>query len=180
MRVSRRLGVIVGLVWLSWVLAASYPLVRAAAGWRPEAIGPDVPYLLLPPGTLTDVVSSVSHFAWIIVIAIGCCVPVEAAKVMSRTLTRPVFAYVVLLIFQLALVGDFVRTYAYDWWCYLRVLAGFGRIDSLSWMRTSVTRTPWLAALVAVGATLLLLGVIGRARRDEGVVAANVRPPNAA
>lgn len=143
-------------VWCSAALAVSYRIVGDNITWRPEAIGPDVPYLLLPRGTQTDVVSSVSYFVWILGVAWLCCFPVELAKLLSRSLPRPVCGYVSLVLFQLLVFADVLRTYAYDWWRYVLWILGIRDIHSTSWMITSVARLPWLTCVAAVAVTALL------------------------
>lgn len=101
---------VLALVWSSWLLAWGYPFLHRLHGWCPEAIGPDVPYLLLPTGTRTDVVSSVLYFVWTVIVAVICCIPTEAAKMTIRSFARPVLGYLLLLVFQSVLVGDFLRT----------------------------------------------------------------------
>ncbi|HSY50110.1 MAG TPA: hypothetical protein VLC46_14945 [Thermoanaerobaculia bacterium] len=44
------------------------------------------------------------------IVAVICCIPTEAAKMTIRSFARPVLGYLLLLVFQSVLVGDFLRT----------------------------------------------------------------------
>lgn len=148
---------LIGLIWFSWFAAASYPLIRDLVHWRPEAFGPEVPYLLLTHGTKTDVMSSVSYFVWILVFGTVCCIPTEVAKFMARSLSWPAGVYFMLVGLQLILLGDTLRTYSYDWWRYLLSLSHLRGIEPLAWMDTSVARVPWISAAATASVTLLFL-----------------------
>jgi hypothetical protein len=150
---------IVILAWLSCGFAVAFPLIRSLFDWRPEAAGPELPYLLLPRGTPTDVMSSVSHLTWILIAAALCCVPLEAAKLLSRRIEHGVFAFIALLTLQVVLVGEFVKTYAYDWWRYLLSLAGVRPITPTTWMITNEGLRPWWTLAATLLVTLMLLGL---------------------
>jgi hypothetical protein len=172
---TRRILGVVGLVWCSWICAASYQFVSEFFAWRPEAIGPEIPYLLLAQGTKTNVVSSVSYFVWILGVGVACCIPTEAGKLIARASPRPVSAYIILLVFQGLLISDVLRTYAYDWWRYLLSLISVMRIDHLTWMQTSVARVPWPSGLAAVCLTLLLYALAALPTRRGTASEAEVR-----
>src|SRR5690349_3673084 len=153
---SRRYLAIVGLIWCSWLAAAGYRAISEFFCWRPEVIGPEIPYLLTVHGTRTDVVSSVSYFVSMLLLGGVCCMPIEAAKLRALSLRLPTLLYILLVALQLVLLGDVLRTYAYDWWRYLLSLAHIRMIDSSAWMRTSVARVPWVSGLATLCITLFL------------------------
>lgn len=172
----RRSFAVIGLVWCSWLAAASYRAISELFGWRPEIFGPEIPYLLMVPGTKTDVMSSVSYLVWVLFLGVGCCIPTEVAKLTARTLQRPVTAYVVLVGFQAILCGDVLRTYAYDWWRYLLSLAHVRSIGPLTWMETSVARVPWVSGISAVCVTMFLCYLTYCRPTPERTASAEFRP----
>lgn len=149
----QRRAVIVGSSWLAWLLATGAAPGWRAMGVRPQDWRPQIKYVLLPatpdPSCLY---SSVGEVLFVIVIGLLCCIPVELAKFRAGRFA----VYMALVVFQLLIVLDVVRSYAWDWW--LALLAFVITLPDVPQTHWSVAwKWPWISGAYLVAFTAWLL-----------------------
>jgi len=157
----QRRFVILSLSWLAWLLATGAAPAWRAMCVRPQDWPPQINYVLLParpdPSCLY---SSVAEVLFVIAVGLLCCIPVELAKFRAG---RPA-VYALLLIFQLLLVLDVVRSYAWDWW--LALLAFVITLPEIPQSHWSVAwKWPWVSGVYLAAFTARLL--LERRREDD-------------
>lgn len=156
----------------AWLLAIAFGLVKRQL-WLGGNYYPTLPLVSLPFDPRRDIVSSIPALFLVLVASAFCSAVVEISKFSVAKRGRPgVLAYLILTIFQIALIADMLRTYAHDWWIW-----------SLSWLglRTltetpnpqvgGISPIPWISGLL-LATTVLYLTIFlrrlpGRAESSE-------------
>jgi hypothetical protein len=149
-------------VLLSWMSGASlYFYLRE--GFPFHDLQPSLPLVSLPFDPRRDVVSSVPMLFFALVAAFVCASITEVAKARSvQQGRRAATFYIVLMVYQLILVADIFRAYAYDWWTWFLSWTGFGHLDSTGDLRAvSGLRLPWLSGIAALLA-IAIIGIVTR------------------
>jgi hypothetical protein len=127
----RILLVVVLPLAISWLLAASVPVITSLPGWHPQGGAPEVPFLLTPGAAGGHVRSSVYYFVVILAAATVSIAPIEISKfAVSR---HSSLLYIALVVQQLVTAADVVRANAWDWWMFLLSVAHVHEVDSWSW-----------------------------------------------
>jgi hypothetical protein len=133
----------------SWVMALAFPLLPWVAKWR--TLTPDIPFVLgsasaaAMPG---HVRSSVYYLIVVMLAAIACALPVEISKSAVGRAERGRWLYSVLLLQQLLVGLDVIRSHAGDWWLFILSVLHLYSIDRWSWMSRHITMVgswPWLS-----------------------------------
>jgi hypothetical protein len=141
-------------VIIAWLLTLTTPVVLKHFGMR-IATGPTLPFLL-STGPKGCVQSSPLHLLLVLGVAgVGISLA-EAAKIVLRSSA----VIVSVAVFQVALVLDCVRAYAWDWWTYIYVTGTGEVIDSLTSMRptpVSGVGWPWISGIAGALAIAVAL-----------------------
>lgn len=156
---GKRLFIPLAALSMSWIVVAIAPWLARYVPWRSD-YDPRVPNVaMIPWSPTTDVMSSVSGFFKVMVFAAVAWLTVEISKVALPPHSRKLYA--ALLVYQLVLAADAVRTHAPDWWVALAYWAGF----TLSTSRTHGGATPWVSFAGFLAAAALL---VWSARTGDG------------
>lgn len=129
MRVERY-GMLALLICCPAILAAFFTKLPAPAI---SDVGPFVSSVKLPSGSQSDVGSSVSHLFFVVSVAGLLALLIEIPKFMLAKRFKGAVAYPLLLLLQVVLIADCVRSKAEDWWTYGLHLANVRLIHSLTW-----------------------------------------------
>ena len=119
-----------------------------------------VPLVSVPRSEQGDVVSDVTGFALVVAWGLLCMLLVEPAKAGTASFLgrRRGALYSLLLLYQVILLGDTVRTHAFDWWKWLLSLVGAATLAASSEMRDIAGfHFPWLSCAGAVAVGILFV-----------------------
>lgn len=139
---------------ISWLVTLFTPALLRRFGAE-ISTGPSLPFMLTqdPGGCVRS-----SPIQLLLVLGVGATAAalaeVSKAAMRSRLLVPAVATY------QLAVVLDCVRAYAWDWWAYFYIVGTGGEIDALTWMDpvpVSAVTWPWISGVVGCAALLVLI-----------------------
>jgi hypothetical protein len=153
LKVSREVLVALIALFVSWLLAASTPLLRSVPGWNVAGGEPEIPFLLTPGAESVHVRSSVYFFVIVLAAGMVSVAPIEVSKFLLTARRRAPVVYGALSAQQVVTFTDVIRSNAADWWTYLLSVGQVYQIDEWSWMEphwSLIGRWPWPSALSAV------------------------------
>jgi hypothetical protein len=150
----RTKSIAVLVVVLAWSLSLTTPAVLKHFGMR-IATGPTLPFVL-STGAKGCVRSSRLHLLLLLSVAGVGISFAEAAKIVLRSPA----VIVSVAVFQVVLLFDCIRAYAWDWWTYIYVTGTGGVIDSLTAMSpiaVSGVTWPWISGVAGVLAIAVVI-----------------------
>ena len=151
---SQRTSAALATLVLSWAVLAAAPWIAALVPWR-SLYEPSLPSVgAVPWNPRGDFMSSVPALFQVLLLSGLAALLVEIPKaLLPRGRWR---SYLLLLTYQLALMADGLRTYAFDWWVWLLYWLGL-RSTGLESSLHAARPWPSLLAMIAL-ATFLWLG----------------------
>lgn len=160
---------VVGPVVGAWLVALlGFMVLRR--GSPLSDLQPSLPLVSLPFNAHRDVASSVPMLFAILAFALACALIVEPAKlaVCEQAHLRRI-GYVLLLVFQVSLVADVFRAYAYDWWRWTTTWLGFSQLREVIDLKdVAGLRIPWPSGVMAVCLAAYLAGSARFSRTETG------------
>jgi len=144
----------VSFLAISWMVTLLTPALLRRFGAE-ISTGPSLPFMLTqdPEGCVR---SSPLHLLLVIGVGATAAALAEVSKAAMRSrLVVPAVA-----MYQLAVVLDCLRAYAWDWWTYFYIVGTGGEIDSLTWMDpvpVSGATWPWISGVVGCAALLVII-----------------------
>jgi hypothetical protein len=166
LRARRRLVIALLPLAVSWLLTALLPAVLTSIpSWNPYGGWPEVPFLLTPSASGGHVQSSVYYFVILLGGGLACAALVELSKYSLARHNGSGVPYFVLLVHQIVIIADVIRSNAWDWWTYLLSVVHLYEIDRWSWRHLHPSlagRWPWPSAVSAI----IVASIILFLRRD--------------
>ena len=143
---------------LAWVMSLSFTLwIRAILDLVDATLL--VPLVSLPRSSQGDVVSDVTGFVLVIAWALICLLLVEPTKWAAARSAKGSWRllYLMLVAYQVVLLGDSIRSQTFDWWKWLLSLVGAATLTPANeFYMVAGFRFPWLSLGMALASGFLV------------------------